>query len=85
MSHLTASNTQFQDQLRGLTQSLIARGSDPVDAQQKAYALMQNTVQRQATMLSYIDNFWLLGCAIMAMIPLVFLMKRSKPGEMAVH
>jgi MFS transporter, DHA2 family, multidrug resistance protein len=85
MGHLTASNTQFQAQLRGIAQSLMLRGASPADAQQKAYALMQNTVQRQATMLSYIDNFWLLGCAIMAMIPLVFLMKRSKPGEMAVH
>src|SRR5579862_420624 len=77
MSHLTASNPQFQSQIRGLAQSLMARGASPADAQQKAYALIQNNVQRQATMLSYIDNFWLLGCAIMAMIPLVFLMKRS--------
>jgi DHA2 family multidrug resistance protein len=85
MSHLTASNAQFQSQIRGIAQSLMARGASPPDAQQKACALIQNTVQRQATMLSYIDNFWLLGCAIMAMIPLVFLMKRSEPGEMAVH
>jgi hypothetical protein len=37
-------------------------------------------------MLSYIDCFWLLGVAILAMVPLVFLIKKSKPGgEMAVH
>jgi hypothetical protein len=43
-------------------------------------------VQRQATMLAYIDNFWLLGIAIMLMIPTVFLMKKSRPGgEIAVH
>ena len=42
----------------------------------KAYALLQGNVFRQATMLAYIDNFWLLGVAILAMVPLVFLMKR---------
>ena len=43
-------------------------------------------VFRQASMLAYIDNFWLLGVAIAAMIPLVFLMKRPPAGgAMAVH
>ena len=37
-------------------------------------------------MLAYIDCFWLLGVAIMAMIPMVFLMKKSRPGgAIAVH
>jgi len=37
-------------------------------------------------MLAYIDNFQILRCIILAMIPLIFLMKRTKSsGEMAVH
>ena len=37
-------------------------------------------------MLAYIDCFWFLGVSILAMIPMVFLMKKSKPGGgMAVH
>jgi hypothetical protein len=48
--------------------------------------MVQNTVQRQATMLSYLDNFHILGYAILAMIPMVFLMKRTRStGGMAVH
>ena len=85
MSHLTAANFHFQDQLRGTAQSLMARGVGAAEAQQKAYALIQNTVQRQAAMLAYIDNFWFLGCAIACMIPFVFLMRRPKQGEIAVH
>ncbi|MGO8721811.1 MAG: hypothetical protein ACLQRM_03565, partial [Acidimicrobiales bacterium] len=38
------------------------------------------TVQRQATMLAYLDDFRLLCISILAMVPLVFLMKKSKPG-----
>ena len=37
-------------------------------------------------MLAYIDCFWFLGVAILAMIPMAFLIKKSRPGGgMAVH
>jgi len=37
-------------------------------------------------MLAYIDNFYILASIILAMVPFVFLMKRTKSsGEMAVH
>jgi hypothetical protein len=37
-------------------------------------------------MLAYIDNFWVLGVAIFCLIPLVFLVKKSKAGGgIAVH
>jgi DHA2 family multidrug resistance protein len=83
--HLTAAQAQFQSTLHGLADQLTARGLSPADAMQRAYAVIQNTVERQATMLAYIDCFWLLACVILGMVPIVFLMKRSKPGEMAVH
>jgi len=86
MGHLSGTNTQFQSTLRGLSQQFIAHGASAPDAQRQAYALVQNTVQRQATMLSYLDNFHILGYAILAMIPMVFLMKRTRStGGMAVH
>jgi DHA2 family multidrug resistance protein len=86
MSHLTGANAQFQSMLRGLSQQFIAHGASAPDAQRQAYAMVQNTVQRQATMLSYLDNFHILGYAILAMIPMVFLMKRTRStGGMAVH
>jgi DHA2 family multidrug resistance protein len=47
--------------------------------------LVQATVQRQAAMLAYIDDFRLLGVAILLMIPLVFLIKKGRPGAIAVH
>jgi DHA2 family multidrug resistance protein len=86
MSHLTAANTQFQATLHGLTQQLASHGTSTADAQKQAYAMIQGTVQRQATMLAYLDNFHILGYAILAMIPTLFLMKKTKSsGGMAVH
>jgi DHA2 family multidrug resistance protein len=86
MGQLSSSNAQFQATLRGMAQQFVSHGASPADAQRQAYALIQNQVQRQATMLSYLDNFHMLGYAIMAMIPMVFLMKKTRSsGGMAVH
>ena len=86
MGHLTAANAQFLAMLHSTAQSLMAHGTSQPDAQKQAYAVIQGTVQRQATMLAYIDNFQILGYAILAMVPMVFLMKKTKSsGEMAVH
>jgi MFS transporter, DHA2 family, multidrug resistance protein len=86
MSHLTSANAQFQAMLQATAQNLIAHGTSSGDAQKQAYGVVQNLVQRQATMLAYIDNFHLLGYVILAMVPTVFLMKKTKSsGGMAVH
>jgi MFS transporter, DHA2 family, multidrug resistance protein len=85
-SRLSASNPAFRSMLEGAAQSMRAHGANAAFATQQAYALIEGTVQRQAAMLAYIDDFWLLGVAILAMIPTVFLMKKSRPGgEIAVH
>ena len=47
------------------------------------YALVMRTIERQAATLSYIDCFWLLGVAFAFMIPLVFVMRKTKPGRAA--
>lgn len=83
--NLNQGNAVLQRMIRGASQAMMAHGVSPSVATQRAYALIQATVQRQATMLAYIDCFWFLGVAIMLMIPAVFLMKKSKPGGMAVH
>ncbi|MGD0507637.1 MAG: DHA2 family efflux MFS transporter permease subunit [Terriglobales bacterium] len=88
---LNAANPQFQSALRGITGTVLGGGvagpgSGPGTAQQHAYAMVQANVIRQATMLAYIDNFWVLGVAIICLIPAVFLIKKQKPGgEIVAH
>ncbi len=85
-AHLSGSNPTFQAMLQSTARMLESRGFSPVDAMHRAYGLVQGNLLRQANMLAYIDDFWLLGAAILGMIPLVFLMKRARPGgEVAVH
>jgi DHA2 family multidrug resistance protein len=88
--NLNAANPQFQSVLRGMTSTFSGGGAGPgfggVSAQQHAYALMQGNVIRQATMMAYIDNFWVLAVVIFCLIPFVFLIKKGKPGgEIVAH
>jgi DHA2 family multidrug resistance protein len=84
--NLSAANPQFQSALHGMTSNFSGGGSGPGTALQQAYAMMQSNVIRQATMLAYIDNFWLLGVIIFCLIPCVFLIRKPKPGgEIVVH
>jgi DHA2 family multidrug resistance protein len=49
----------------------------------KAYGIVMQNLNRQAATLSYIDCFWLLGTVFALMVPLVFFMKKVKPGRAA--
>jgi hypothetical protein len=61
-------------------------GGGPPGTNPAPFAMIQGAVARQATMLAYIDCFWFLAFAILAMIPMVFLIKKTKPGGgIAVH
>jgi DHA2 family multidrug resistance protein len=51
----------------------------------RPYALVLRSIERQADTLSYIDCFWLLGVAFGCMVPLVFFMKKAKPGRAMAH
>jgi DHA2 family multidrug resistance protein len=84
--HLSAGNPALQRSLQGAASALRAGGFSAADAAHKAYALTQATLYRQASMLAYIDNFWLLGVAILVMVPLAFLMKKPPVGRaLAAH
>jgi DHA2 family multidrug resistance protein len=84
---LNPANPQFQSVLRGMTGifSGAGPGSGGGSAQQHAYAMLQANVVREATMLAYIDNFWILGVVIGCLIPCVFLIKKAKAAGMVVH
>jgi DHA2 family multidrug resistance protein len=56
----------------------IASGSDPTTATNRAMAAMFGMVQRQASMVSFVSIFQLLGFLFIALLPLLFLMKRPK-------
>ncbi len=58
----------------------MAAGADPYTATNRAYAAMFGMVQQQATMVSFVGIFQILGFLFVALVPLVLLMKRPRRG-----
>jgi DHA2 family multidrug resistance protein len=86
VAHITASSGQLQGMLHGAAQALMARGASASVAAQQAYGLVNSLMQRQALVLSYIDNFWVLGVTALVLTPLAFLPKKAPAGrETPVH
>ena len=73
-------DTTTQTLLAQITNGLIAAGSDAVTATQRAYMILNGMLFRQASMVSFVYVFRLLGIVFLLMVPLVFIMRRPKRG-----
>jgi MFS transporter, DHA2 family, multidrug resistance protein len=80
-AHLTASSPMTWSALAGLGARYHAGGSDVVDAHRMAMGAIYGTLQRQAAVLSYADNFRLMGYLSLACIPLLFFMVQPRHGK----
>jgi DHA2 family multidrug resistance protein len=78
--HVSPYSAQANHMIDALRGSFLARGADMEDATRKAYDAVWGIVQRQAAMLSYNDTFLLLAILFVAMLPLLFLLRKPKTG-----
>jgi len=79
VAHMTPLNPRYLAALHGLAAGLQTKGSNAACAARQASAILYGELQRQAAMLAFIDVFWLLGVVCLAMIPLMFLIKKAPP------
>jgi DHA2 family multidrug resistance protein len=84
VSHMTPLDPAYQSALQGLTQAFTQKGSDSAQALNQAQGTLYGMLQRQANMQAFVDVFWLLGIIFLAVVPLVFLMKKVGPRKGAV-
>lgn len=87
VSNLTPFDTKYQMMLDQATRMLQAAGSSASQALEQARALIYGELVRQSAMLSFVDVFWVMAVVCVAMIPLMFVMKKAAPhkGPLAVH
>nr|WP_242481744.1 DHA2 family efflux MFS transporter permease subunit [Paracraurococcus ruber] len=75
-----AANPLWAEQLRQTEQALRHAGLGAWEASQAALSQLAGQFAAQAQVLSYMDAFWLLGVAVLALWPLVFLMRDLPKG-----
>lgn len=75
------SSIQYQNTLNQLTEYFLQRGSSHLDAQHQAMAFIGQQVSRQATLLSYVDTFAMLGALAIILMAIVLILLRSGAEE----
>jgi MFS transporter, DHA2 family, multidrug resistance protein len=78
--HVTPYSFQTNQMLQNLQKTYMAGHASAVGALHQAQAELYAMVQTQAAVLSYIDAFWLVGAVLLAMIPLVLLLRKPRHG-----
>jgi DHA2 family multidrug resistance protein len=63
---------------RGLQSKLFLQGTDMVTAQHRTLGVLYRSVQQQAALLAYADNFRLIAILAFSCIPLLFLLRKVK-------
>jgi DHA2 family multidrug resistance protein len=79
---ITAYDPGTQTMLAQLKAGFMARGADAVTASERAYAALHGMLLQQASMVSFVWLFRLLGGIFLLLLPLILIMRRPK-GRMA--
>jgi DHA2 family multidrug resistance protein len=80
VEHVIPSSAQYQNTLHQATQYFVAQGSSPGQTQQQAFAWIGQQVQTQASLLAYVDVFWVLTLLALMAVPLALTLRRVKLG-----
>lgn len=78
LAHLDPSRIELQERIAGLQATFINKGFSPNEALAKAHQLIEGTVTKQATILSYMDVFLYLGVLFLLCVPFVLMIKQGK-------
>jgi len=77
----------YHNTLNGIQTRLIAAGSTTANASAQAHGFIYGTIERQAAMLAFLDDFKMLGIVFLAVVPVLLLLRKPKvrSGAIAVH
>src|SRR6516225_6777278 len=87
-ANVTMLNTQTQTFLRNSQGSMLMRNGDPAAAASQSYAALWGMVQRQASLLSFVDTFAAMAVVFLSVLPLLLAMRKPKhyrAGRPGIH
>jgi DHA2 family multidrug resistance protein len=80
VEHATPLDSAYQARVDHLSAMFAQMGHGPLEALRMAEGMVYQTVQNQATMLAYLDDFRLLAVLFFVLIPFVFLLRKPQGG-----
>ncbi|GAC1669032.1 MAG: MDR family MFS transporter [Candidatus Acidiferrum sp.] len=87
MENVNAYSAAYHGTVTGMQARLVSAGMNASSASARAHGMIYNMVERQAAMLSFLDNFKILGIVFFGIIPILLLLKKPKvpAGGVPVH
>jgi DHA2 family multidrug resistance protein len=85
--HVNTYSAAYHNMLHGTQMKFVSAGSSLTHAATQAQQMIYGTVQRQAAMLAFIDNFKMLGVVFFVVLPVLLLLKKPsrQSGSVPVH
>jgi DHA2 family multidrug resistance protein len=80
VEHLTTTDPRVFDRVSTLERMFTSHGSSAADAHLQALTVLNSTLARQASVLSFNDTFWLTAILVLTFLPLVFLLGKPQRG-----
>jgi MFS transporter, DHA2 family, multidrug resistance protein len=81
LTNLYPGNPALDTRLRGLVDGFLAQGASTAEARQRAYAALDGTVMKQATMLAYNDAWLFILLTFLCVTPAVLFLRRARGGS----
>jgi DHA2 family multidrug resistance protein len=78
VSHLDGSRLEVQQRIIALQKGFMSKGFSANEALNKAHQVLEYSVLKQSTVMSYMDIFMYLGILFLCCIPIIFLIKKGK-------
>jgi len=78
VEHIRAGDLQGRATIAGIQAWIHGHGFDSVTAQRKALAAMYRMVQAHASMLSFVEAFWVMAIIFLCMMPFLLLLRYRK-------
>jgi DHA2 family multidrug resistance protein len=81
VAHMTPFDPNYVQALAGTAHMLAAQGVGAAQAAAQAQGMLYGMLQRQSAMMGFVDSFWVLGVVFLAVIPLMFFVKKVGPHK----
>jgi DHA2 family multidrug resistance protein len=78
--HMVPQTTEMNSPLQSMQSMAMQSGISMQDAQNVAYAQMNQMLDNQSNMIAYVDTFWLLSWIATGAVLMTFLIKPFKPA-----
>jgi len=84
VSHLNENDNTVQARVTQLASGMQSHGFDLSTARNMAYQILDGSVTKQATLLSYMDIFMFVGIVFVVFVPLVMLFVKKSKGKVSL-